>query len=216
MKALLITAFATGIAGSSHCFAMCGGIGLRLGLQSQRSAFLWLYHLGRISSYALLAWFLSACLLLLGWRPSAWDGRLPRLLLALLMLLMALQALQPRWRFWQKAEAWGWRLWRRIQHGTHVFIPPRQGSDAFILGLFWGLLPCGLVYSAWGLALATAQPHQALLVMLAFGLGTLPALLLFQYLSQQWSASLMQYGKPVYVVLLLSCAVWTAYPLWHS
>jgi len=46
-----------------------------------------------------------------------------------------------------------------------------------VLGLLWGWLPCGLVYSVLVAALATGSALEGGALMLAFGLGTLPALL---------------------------------------
>ena len=45
-------------------------------------------------------------------------------------------------------------------------------------GLVWGWLPCGLVYSVLIMAFSAASLSQGALVMLAFGLGTLPNLML--------------------------------------
>lgn len=49
-----------------------------------------------------------------------------------------------------------------------------EGAQAYLLGLFWGLLPCGLVLTALLVAAATGSPVRAALTMLAFGLGTAP------------------------------------------
>jgi sulfite exporter TauE/SafE len=46
------------------------------------------------------------------------------------------------------------------------------------LGLLWGLLPCGLVYSVLLIAATSAHAVDGALVMLAFGIGTTPAMLL--------------------------------------
>ena len=50
--------------------------------------------------------------------------------------------------------------------------------EALPLGLLWGFLPCGLVYSVLTTALVTGSAMRGGLLMLAFGLGTLPNLLL--------------------------------------
>jgi len=44
--------------------------------------------------------------------------------------------------------------------------------------MLWGWLPCGLVYSALTTALASGSAVRGAATMLAFGLGTLPNLLL--------------------------------------
>ena len=61
-------------------------------------------------------------------------------------------------------------------------------AQAFPLGLLWGWLPCGLVYSALVTALASGSAASGALMMLAFGLGTLPNLLLAGLLAARLKA----------------------------
>ncbi len=75
-------------------------------------------------------------------------------------------------------ERLGQRLWARIQPLTRRFLPARSVAQAFPLGLLWGFLPCGLVYSVLATALVTGSAERGAALMLAFGLGTLPNLLL--------------------------------------
>jgi sulfite exporter TauE/SafE len=56
-------------------------------------------------------------------------------------------------------------------------IPVRHPGQALWLGMVWGWLPCGLVYSALTLALSSGSGVSGGAVMLAFGAGTLPTLL---------------------------------------
>ncbi|HZX32555.1 MAG TPA: sulfite exporter TauE/SafE family protein, partial [Rhodocyclaceae bacterium] len=75
-------------------------------------------------------------------------------------------------------EGFGQRLWRHVQPLTRRFLPARTVAQAFPLGLLWGWLPCGLVYSALATALTAGSVGRGALAMVAFGLGTLPNLLL--------------------------------------
>ncbi|MCX8017281.1 MAG: sulfite exporter TauE/SafE family protein, partial [Rhodocyclaceae bacterium] len=81
-----------------------------------------------------------------------------------------------------EALAWlergGQGIWQRIQPLTARFLPVRGVAQALPLGLLWGWLPCGLVYSALPTALAAGSAGRGALAMLAFGLGTLPNLLM--------------------------------------
>ena len=52
-----------------------------------------------------------------------------------------------------------------------------QEDQSFFFGMIWGWLPCGLVYTALALAATTGDVTRSALTMLAFGLGTLPAVL---------------------------------------
>ena len=58
------------------------------------------------------------------------------------------------------------------------FLPVTNVRRALGLGLAWGLLPCGLVYSVLLIAAASAEGSQGALVMLVFGVGTTPAMLM--------------------------------------
>lgn len=203
--ALLISAFATGLAGSAHCIGMCGGIGISLGLSGKRH--LPAYHSGRLLSYSLLGLITGIFLPALGIRP---DSQWPRLLAALLMLatgLSLLLDLQPARRLERHAH----RLWRPIATLTRHFIPARSASDALLLGLLWGLLPCGLIYNALALALSSAHPLSAALIMLAFGAGTLPAMLALGLFSGLLKP-LLHHSRKLLAALIIACAFWTASP----
>jgi hypothetical protein len=76
------------------------------------------------------------------------------------------------------AERGGQWLWRRVQPLTGRFLPVRGPAQAFPLGLLWGWLPCGLVYSVLAMALLTGSAARGAATLLAFGLGTLPNLML--------------------------------------
>jgi sulfite exporter TauE/SafE len=75
-------------------------------------------------------------------------------------------------------ERAGQQLWRRIQPMTRRFLPAKTPAQAFPLGVLWGWLPCGLVYSALVSSLSAGSVERGATMMLAFGLGTLPNLLL--------------------------------------
>ena len=54
----------------------------------------------------------------------------------------------------------------------------RGAAQAFPLGMLWGWLPCGLVYSVLTMTLLSGSAARGAAIMLAFGLGTLPNLML--------------------------------------
>jgi sulfite exporter TauE/SafE len=63
-------------------------------------------------------------------------------------------------------------------------MPVRHAHHALVAGALWGWLPCGLVYSVLVSALASGSPTQGGLLLLAFGLGTLPNLLLMGWAAE--------------------------------
>ncbi len=81
------------------------------------------------------------------------------------------------WRILAPLESAGAKLWNRIAPKAKGLVPVETAAQALGLGLIWGWLPCGLVYSVLLLATTTAEPASGALVMVAFGLGTLPAML---------------------------------------
>ncbi len=177
-------AIIVGLLGSSHCIGMCGGIVSALGMGvservSKRPRSLFVYHLGynggRIVSYVLvglLAGSLGAGLMQLGVSPLA-----GKLFASAFMIALGLY-LANWWRGLALLERLGQRLWRHIQPLGQRLFPIENPAQAFLLGLLWGWLPCGLVYAVVAWALTTGDSYQAALLMLGFGIGTLPALLL--------------------------------------
>jgi hypothetical protein len=76
-----------------------------------------------------------------------------------------------------RLERAGGVLWRRIEPLGRRFFPVRTPARALGIGLVWGWLPCGLVYSVLVWAVGAGGPAQGALLLLSFGLGTLPVLL---------------------------------------
>jgi sulfite exporter TauE/SafE len=92
----------------------------------------------------------------------------------------------------RRIEQLGSVLWQRIQPLTRLVFPITSPLRALLLGMLWGWLPCGLVYSVLVTALASGHPQSGALIMLAFGLGTLPNLLvigLFWERCRRWVQS---------------------------
>jgi len=177
----LISAFFIGILGSGHCLGMCGGITSMLtsALSSQQTSQHYLlslsYHIGRIISYSIIG-------AIVGYSGSvaAKNIGLPlaglRVVAAIFLILLGLYLGQ--WlMLLSKIEKIGKKLWQYISPLSKRFIPVDSLSKALGLGLLWGWLPCGLVYSTLTWSMASGSLTQGALIMAFFGLGTLPALL---------------------------------------
>lgn len=85
----------------------------------------------------------------------------------------------------QILEKIGAKFWAILQPFSKRFLPIKDLKGAFFTGLLWGGIPCGLVYSALSFAIVSGSAAQGGLIMLAFGLGTLPSLLIMASLSTQ-------------------------------
>lgn len=197
LETLLISAFLMGFLGSSHCVAMCGGI---VGVLSQRGhsscpqlskstlAVVLTYNIGRISSYCLIG-FLTGALGYVGATVLEAGQAIfvARLLTSIFMLSFGFYLMG--WpSFLPFLEKKGQRIWAIMSPYTKGLLPIKSLKQSVLLGFIWGWLPCGLVYSAVALSLSTTQPMYGFLTMLAFGLGTLPALLLMGVASDKLTA----------------------------
>ena len=203
-----IAAFLVGLLGGVHCVGMCGGIvgALCLGLnqnstntqtQNTRTALPYLlsYNAGRISSYTFAG-------ILMGW--IGWLGshlfeiyalqQTLEIIAAIFMLVLGLY-IAGWWRVLANVERLGGKIiWKRLEPLGRRFMPVTSYRQAFSLGLVWGWLPCGLVYSVIIWTISTQSPLEGGLLMLSFGLGTLPNLLLMgvfastlnQFIQQPW------------------------------
>ncbi|MCG6964950.1 MAG: sulfite exporter TauE/SafE family protein [Chromatiaceae bacterium] len=177
----LLSAFVVGLLGGVHCAGMCGGIvgALSFGLPAGRNLpILLAYNAGRIGSYTLagalmgaLGFYFSSLL------PVQVAQRVLLTFAGLFLVLMGLY-LAGWWNGLSRIERAGGLLWRRIEPLGRGLLPVRSARHGFVLGLLWGWLPCGLVYSALVWTVAAGGAAQGALLMLAFGLGTLPNLLL--------------------------------------
>ena len=181
----LAVAFMIGLLGSTHCIGMCGGIvgALTMGLsETTRQSWLKLlpylltYNIGRLFSYSLaglLVGLLSGSVsgfFQIGKFPV--GGIVGGLFMVALGIYIAgwLQTMAP-------LERLGGHFWRLIEPVGRRFMPVKSPVQALGLGVFWGWLPCGLVYSTLALAATSGDAVQSALLMLAFGAGTLPVLL---------------------------------------
>lgn len=206
MSADLFSAFLIGLISSAHCLGMCGGVTMALGLQHHGFGHLLGYNLGRISTYALLGVLIGSGL---AWLP---DAAMPvlRLIAALLLILIALYYLNiAAWI--TQLEHLALPLWRRVQPLTRRWLPAKNPFQAYRLGMVWGLLPCGLVYTALGFAGTAANPLGSGLLMLAFGTGTLPSMLATGVFGQQLHRGLNHRLVRILIgVTLLIMALWMA------
>jgi sulfite exporter TauE/SafE len=186
MTTQLLTAFLVGLLGGVHCVAMCGGIvtTLTLGLAPERRRgvaaqlpFQLAYNLGRIVGYSIVGALMGGLgALLMQSLALQWAQRGLYALAAAFMIALGLY-LGGWWRGLAYVERAGAVLWRRLEPLGRRLLPIRSWRQAFAVGLVWAWLPCGLVYSVLILALSAGGPLQGALLMLAFGLGTLPNLL---------------------------------------
>lgn len=214
----IATAFLVGLFASVHCLAMCGGLANAFGLSSPKGTVgnnmlrICAYNGGRIASYALAG-------LLVG-QLGSWLSANAQLIVILRsmagLILVALGCyLAGWWMGLSLLERAGAVLWRRVQPFTQVLLPIQGSPQAFLLGMLWGWLPCGLVYSVLTWSLLAGDSLQSALIMIMFGLGTLPVMLVSGNLAQQLGKFLgnKRYRYAIAIVIILF-GLWTLISAW--
>lgn len=188
----IAAAFTLGLLSATHCLGMCasiiGALSLSLPGPAQRrrqALFVLLYNLGRISSYTLagaIAGGLGAQLLT-HISPEFGHAVLRYLSAGMLLAIgLHLGGWLPQM---SRLENLGGPLWRRLQPWAQRLLPVRSPTRAFTYGLVWGWLPCGMVYTLALWSAAAGSAWNGALVMAAFGLGSLPAMLISGMMAQR-------------------------------
>ena len=192
-EAVVVAAFVAGFLGSSHCIGMCGAIVVLFegGAGVNKLPGAWLrrlsYNLGRGGFYALLGAIAAIGGAILTKMTGVSQGlTLLRWLAGLLVVAIGLNLLFD-WQVTRFLETAGSGLWQKLSRFGKKVLPATTVPRALGAGFIWGALPCGLVYSAVALAATTASPASGAIIMLAFWLGTLPALLVIGESAQRLS-----------------------------
>lgn len=196
VEVTLLSVFLVGLFGGLHCAGMCGGIVSAMAAAAPRrvvpiaaapshtpAGILLGYNLGRILSYTAAGALAGA----LGSTAALARGVLPLqqavfVLANLLLIAMGLY-LTGAVRSVAVLETAGRGLWRALGPIAARLIAADGFGRALAAGLVWGWVPCGMVYGVLIAALLGASAVDGAMLLAAFGLGTLPNLLLLG-----WSA----------------------------
>lgn len=192
-----ITAFFAGLLGGVHCLGMCGGIvgALTFGIRQDAIPvngpasvtshapsknllpYILAYNGGRLFSYTVAGILVGGISMLASNLPVLNNIQYSLQIFASLFMIALGLYIGGWWFGLRKIEKAGGILWKRIEPVSRQFIPVKSPFQAFILGLLWGWLPCGLVYTILIWCISTGSAIEGGLLMLSFGLGTLPLLL---------------------------------------
>ncbi|MDZ7661929.1 sulfite exporter TauE/SafE family protein [Thiohalophilus sp.] len=224
MDIALVSAFIVGLFSSLHCLGMCGGIigALTFSLPPAVREHRWrlfpyisAYNLGRITSYtaagALLGWLGDSLFKVLS--PDTGHLILQGIASAMMIGIgLYLAEWFPRFAM---IEQLGKPLWKRLQPWGQKLIPVRSPWHAWLFGLVWGWLPCGLVYSALIISGTAGDAVYGALFMLSFGAGTLPSVMTAGILTG-WMARLSRLTQVKMGVglLLIVLAIASFYLTW--
>ena len=211
----LLTLFLLGFFGGGHCVGMCGGLSSAFALQLppglNRAGLIVLLNLGRISSYVFIGLLVGAIgqigisLDQTRWLQNGLYLSANLLLLFLGLYLAVISSLATR------IESIGRPVWKRLNPLLNRLLPIQSVPACFGVGMLWGWLPCGLVYSASLYALGSGNALEGGLYMLAFALGTLPNLLAMGLFAAQLKNFLQR--KTVRLAAGLLVAAWALWRL---
>lgn len=186
----LITAFAIGFLGSLHCVGMCGGISGALATAivpnkgststwldlSRKLGFQFLYSFGRLTSYAIAGGIAGYAGQAISQAAPNHGASALRIFAGVMLILLGFY-ISRWWMLLARLERIGTILWKRVAPITRKLMPVDSYPKAWLLGALWGWLPCGLVYSALTWSIGSGTAAQGALLMVYFGIGTLPAMI---------------------------------------
>jgi hypothetical protein len=168
------------------------------------------YALGRIASYGVAGAFAGSAGLLLADLLGPRGALALRVGAAALLVMLGLQ-LGGWWRGLGALERMGAAVWRWIAPTVDPSAHRRSLLHAIGVGAAWGWLPCGLVYSTLAWAAAGADPIRGALLMVAFGMGTVPAVAITGVAAARATQRLQSLtSRRIAGALIMSLAIWTA------
>jgi len=201
---ILFTALLLGLAGSLHCVGMCGPIALSLPLRGETVlSKIWgsmLWSLGRILTYSIM----GALFGLIGsrFKMLGYQQAISITVGTMMIISVFLPALNKNFTSASFAT-----LFIPVRRGMQRLLKARNNRALFLIGIFNGLLPCGLVYLAVAGAIATADLLDAVLYMALFGLGTLPLLLAVSLLGNVISLGLRKTISKIVPVVIVALGI---------
>lgn len=205
MTAALVLGLSIGFLGSWHCVGMCGPLAMALPYRTTRPLPRFfkslLYTLGRTSTYVGIGWLLASV-----GEGFSMVGMQRSLSLAVGLVLIAIVLfpyLNRRLELAVSETAFG----RWVQKQIARLYRSQYLGTFYLVGLLNGLLPCGLVYMAAFAALGSGSIQTGVLMMLGFGLGTLPLMTTLAILPvREWLARFQGF-KLTHVLMFTAGAI---------
>jgi uncharacterized protein len=193
----MLASFLLGLLGSlGHCVGMCSAVIILFDRQPIfQNKFAWpLVHAGRITTYSLLGLLIGA----LG--QTLWSLDKLQAALSILFGIIAFYMASAFIGLTPSPELLFSGLTQRWGKAIRGFKPASRLSP-YLLGLLWGLLPCGLVLTALVAAMASANALQGALTMLVFGIATIPSLFAVKWLAAKSASRIFSRGLASIVMM---------------
>lgn len=201
---MLYTAIIFGLISSLHCIGMCGPIAMMLPVDhknpSKKALQILIYHLGRLTSYGILG--LAFGLLGRGFYMAGIQQQLSIAVgIGMIVLAVVPEKILAQYNFSKPV----YRLISKIKSSLGTQFKRKTPDAFFSIGLFNGLLPCGLVYAALFGAIAMQNVGLSISYMVLYGLGTIPMMSAVVYVSSLLSMpfrSKLQKAVPIVTVVI--------------
>lgn len=170
---MLYTALLFGLISSFHCIGMCGPIAMMIPVDhknpSKKVIQIMLYHLGRLTAYAMLGLFFG----LLG--KGLFMAGFQQQLSIVMGILMIVFVLVPEKKLAQyNFSRPVYKLIGKVKSHLGAQFKRKSFDALFTIGLLNGFLPCGMVYAALFGAIAMQNEVLGVAYMVLFGIGTIP------------------------------------------
>ncbi len=172
------------------------------------------FNIGRLTSYALIGFLAGGLGAALALNMTALI--VLRSLAAMMLVLMGLHV-GNWWSGLVKVEKLGSGIWRFLSPKAEKLRQEKGIVAEFGLGMIWGWLPCGLVYSALTWSMTSADPRIAALLMFGFGLGTLPSMIaagLMAYHLRRWLSRISV--RRTFAIGLILFGLWSIPISWSN
>lgn len=189
------------LAGSLHCAGMCGPLVLALPIQSNRFSLIFgriLYNIGRVFTYTILGFLIGLAgskFILFGYQQTI------SIILGLMLILFAVLPEKYKKKF--LSISFINKYISRITKNLGNRIRGGKLYNMFIIGVLNGLLPCGFVYVALTAAAAMGSSFNSAIVMMGFGIGTIPIMFLTSFASKIFKFNILfRRVVPVLTVIL--------------
>ncbi|MEI6311919.1 MAG: sulfite exporter TauE/SafE family protein [Bacteroidota bacterium] len=201
---VIISGFSIGIIGSFHCIGMCGPIALSLPVNqyttTKKTLSILLYNLGRATTYAILGVIFG----ILGqsfelFKLQQYTSIFAGFFILWIVLFSSKKALQIPY-----ISSFSIKIKTSL---ANVLRSEKTSFSYFTIGLLNGFLPCGLVYVAIAAAVATGFIYKSAWLMFAFGLGTMPLMIITMSFGKYISSNIKNRINSISPYLIILVAV---------
>ncbi|SFT83716.1 hypothetical protein SAMN05216474_2588 [Lishizhenia tianjinensis] len=190
---MLWTALTLGLISNLHCLGMCGPIALALPVGNmqplQKFISIFTYNFGRITVYTLLGLvlgFFGSSLKLIGFLQGF------SILAGIALILIGLSEFGIL-KF--KLQHVGFKALNQLKGKFAQLLQKRSLDAFFMMGIFNGLLPCGMVYSALIASLVMGSVQGGATYMFLYGIGTLPVMFFLPFFKSFFHFKAKRYLK---------------------